>query len=181
MKNLFRKITALAALGLLVASPAFAITLDYTAVGVGSFSPASQANNDSDVEDAANILVNWYNGGSAPGVVDGVTYVLAGTSLGALPSPVDFGSKDELAPFTSVDTDAWEYVLGKYGNVAYLFYVGDLSGIYDLPGTLGGNGLSHEVFFNASTRQVPDGGATVVLLGLGLVGMSFIARRRLAA
>ena len=30
------------------------------------------------------------------------------------------------------------------------------------------------------TRQVPDGGTTAALLGLGLVGMSFIARRRLA-
>jgi hypothetical protein len=40
--------------------------------------------------------------------------------------------------------------------------------------------ISH-ISVNGGGSSVPDGGATVVLLGLGLVGMSVIARRRLAA
>ena len=77
----------------------------------------------------------------------------------------------------------YQYVLGKYGQDALVWYIGDLAqnGTLTLPGTAFGNGLSHTTFFNpqARDRQVPDGGATAALLGLGIAGLAF-ARRKMA-
>jgi hypothetical protein len=41
-------------------------------------------------------------------------------------------------------------------------------------------GISHVSIFGLRTTTVPDGASTAALLGLGLVGLSFIARRRKA-
>jgi hypothetical protein len=49
----------------------------------------------------------------------------------------------------------------------------------DIPST-DGNGLSHWTLFNPGTpsdQKVPEGGATAVLLGGGLVGLALLRRR----
>lgn len=76
----------------------------------------------------------------------------------------------------------YEYVLAKFGNTAYVWYIGGEG--FTLPSDLEGikgSGLSHWAAFNLTGTNVPDGGTTAVLVGLGLVGMSFIARRRTAS
>ena len=173
MKKTLLMAALVGAVLLSAASAKAATILNFATHGVGSWNPGSALNNDAEVVIGANTLINWYNGGSAPNPNTNPTFSLAATSLGVLPTAATFGFKDELAPFVDVNASQYEYVLGKYGNVAYLFYIGNLSGNVSLPGTVGGNGLSHLVAFNAEEPgdRVPDGGATVALLGLGLVAL----------
>ncbi len=150
--------------------------LDFNTSGVGWYARASKANNPTDVTLAANQLVDFYNN-SGPGFSSVVSFNLAPTAFGTLPGNLAYGYKDENGPFDSIDTQTYEYVLGKYGNNAYLFYIADLSGIVQLPSTLKGKGLSHQVLFDSERTNVPDGGTTVALLGFGMVGLEILRRR----
>ena len=94
----------------------------------------------------------------------------------------EFGVKQDNSNAT-IDVTGWTYLLAKYGvgsNAAgtHVWYVGDLTGVVDIPATFEGNGLSHSTLLTGGGTTVPDGGTTAVLLGLGLVAISFIARRR---
>jgi hypothetical protein len=74
----------------------------------------------------------------------------------------------------------WTYLLAKYGNVAYVWNVSNLTTV-TVTSNLAGvqNGLSHYALFNPGTVTTPDGGTTLGLLGLGLMGVGYL-RRRLA-
>jgi hypothetical protein len=62
------------------------------------------------------------------------------------------------------------------GTADYLYYIGGTSGNFTFTQPDGANGgLSGISVFG--TRTVPDGGATVALLGLGLVGLVAFRRR----
>lgn len=72
------------------------------------------------------------------------------------------------------------YVLGKYGNgsdekTSYVWYIGGLSegDILDLSAAR--TDLSHTNLF--SSASVPDGGATVALLGLSILGFGAVRRK----
>ena len=176
--NILKKLGCAAILIAGVAVNSQALTIDYSTMGVGNWDPGSAYNNNTDATIAANALVTWYNGGAnANSVLSGVTVTLAPTGLAPLPNPLTFSFKDETSPFSSFDASLYSYVLGKYGNVTYLYYIGNLSGTYDLPLT-GPNqlGLSHEIGFVARTTTVPDGGMTVIMLGSALAGLGAVRR-----
>lgn len=83
----------------------------------------------------------------------------------------------------------YEWAFAKYDgpNAGYvLFYLGGVAAgdlVPTFPADLWTNkqqyGMSGVTFYNGSS--VPDGGTTAVLLGLALVGMSFVARRRVTS
>jgi hypothetical protein len=71
----------------------------------------------------------------------------------------------------------YSYLFAKYGGPNHgseVWYVGDSSGIITIPATAGRYGLSGWTLFGPSGVGVPDGGATVVLLGtaLGIIGLA---------
>jgi hypothetical protein len=81
---------------------------------------------------------------------------------------------------TTIDlgTGLYSYLLAKYDGPNYgseVWYVGNLSGIITIPATGGGYGLSGWTLFGPGVG-VPDGGITVMLLGVAL-GAIGIARR----
>jgi hypothetical protein len=83
-------------------------------------------------------------------------------------------------PPTTIDlgTGLYSYLYAKYDGPNYgaeVWYVGNLSGSITIPATGGGYGLSGWTLFGPGGR-VPDGGITVMLLGLAL-GALGIARR----
>lgn len=79
-----------------------------------------------------------------------------------------------------VDLTGVDFILGKYGNDSFYFYVGGLSGFYSLPTTFGGNGLSHwTIFRGEDTPGVPDQTGTLLLLVSGL-GTLLVWRNRKA-
>lgn len=157
-----------------------AIPLDFDTHGIGYYSPASQANNNTDATNAVNAMVNWYNGGANPNG-GSITYTFdVGTSVPAapLPTPISFGFKDESAPYGDIDSSVYSYALGKYGNVAFILYLGNLApGNYSMPANLGGHDLSHFLALSAPRTSVPEGGTTMALLGLGLLFLEGVRRR----
>ncbi len=78
----------------------------------------------------------------------------------------------------------YEYLTAKYGHRTALFYVGGLIGEIQVPmlsknnpyfqgaGSGNGYGLSGTDFYN-QRLQVPDGGASVMLLGLAVIGLAW--------
>jgi hypothetical protein len=87
---------------------------------------------------------------------------------------------DTGGPVTDLNVSNYTYLLAKYGNTAYVWYVADLT-LVTITSNLSGvqNGLSHYALFNPGTVTTPDGGTTLGLLGLGLMGLGYL-RRRLA-
>src|SRR6266542_2257288 len=180
-KMFFGRLGVILLAACLAAPLAKAIVLDFSTSGLGTWNPASGYNNDADATIAANKLVTWYNGGANPNPDPNATFALSvgsGVPPPALPSPLTFVYKDETSPFDPFNPANYDYVLGKYGNIAYLFYIGNLApGSYSLPSTLGGNGLSHEIFFTDPPTTVPDGGATMALLGFSLLCVEGLRRK----
>jgi len=88
------------------------------------------------------------------------------------------GASSGQSPSTSIDVTGWTYLLGKFGNTSYVWYVGGLSGSQtlplDLPG-IQGSGQSHYSLYNPVS--VPEGGSTLMLLGMGLAGVAALRRR----
>jgi VPDSG-CTERM motif len=71
----------------------------------------------------------------------------------------------------------YSYLFAKYDGPKYgaeVWYVGNLSGIITIPATAFGYGLSGWTLFGPGGVNVPDGGATVMLLGaaLGAIGLA---------
>jgi VPDSG-CTERM motif len=82
---------------------------------------------------------------------------------------------------TTIDlgTGLFSYLYAKYDGPnfgAEVWYVGNLSGMITIPATGGGYGLSGWTLFGPGVTQVPDGGATVMLLGAAFCALG-IARR----
>jgi hypothetical protein len=114
------------------------------------------------------------------------TYTLARsanqcTSLGGCtaitePNSGKINYQDPTDPVT-VDTGDSLYLLAKMGNKSYVWYVGNVDSV-EVPDTLGakGTGLSHVTLFGGTT-SVPDGGTTLGLLGLGMMGLGYLRRR----
>ncbi|MEO6006357.1 MAG: VPDSG-CTERM sorting domain-containing protein [Opitutus sp.] len=181
MKSPFSKLVALVGLSVLLVSSASAVTLTLAgntgmggAIGglVGSIDPGSPASLAAEVVYVNNLLGLGANASTS---IAGHNYVTKafdfnGTVVGAtaLNYPDD-------PPTTG--PSGYTYVLAKLGNTSYVWFVG--GDAFDLSTNFGqGAGLSHWVAFTPMTKKVPDGGSTVVLLALGLLGMSYIARRK---
>lgn len=161
------------------------IVLDYETSGVGAFQKASKVNSDDDVELGVNKLITWHNGGvPATWPEPDVTFYLAANSLAPLPTPALYVGR-EGDDFSAIDSSLYTYVLGKYANSAYVFYLGDLApGLYILPEQMPDlvkpdklHDLSHQAWFSTPGVKLPDGSTTVSLVGLGLLGTALFRRR----
>ena len=181
MKSYFSKLVALAGLSVLLASSASAVVLTINeglggAVGgmVGSIDPGSPADLDSEVVYVNNLLAL---GANAFTTISGHDYDTTAWNFNGTVAVAGTLNYPTNPPLTG--PEGFTYVLAKLGNTSFVWFVGGEA--FDLSSNFGqGNGLSHWAAFTPTTKKVPDGGATVVLLGLGLVGMSFLARRKIA-
>ncbi len=156
--------------------------------------PASEANEQVMIN---GLLNGWdsvvgYKGGAASGTVMGdnpldpkkESYILKFTTPTLLPPPGTApeaqlpGYRTETSnPVIDLGGYRYDWVLAKWGKNAEVYYIGDLSGVIELTRVnLEKGGLSHYTLFNRVA--VPEAGATVALLGMSLLGLSFWARRR---
>jgi len=110
----------------------------------------------------------------------GQHFTRSNNAFGQLPQAVLAGHVNGTS--TSINLGAgglYTYLFAKYDGPNYgseVWYVGDLSGIIEIPATAGGYGLSGWTLFGTGVPGVPDGGITAVLLGTAL-GALGLARR----
>jgi protein with PEP-CTERM/exosortase system signal len=104
---------------------------------------------------------------------------LGGNYPDAVYSGVEFGTG-----VTNINLGSgYLYLLAKYDGPNYgsvVWYVGGLTGAITIPGFPVTNpnqfGVSHTFLYNPTPTGVPDGGTTLMLLGIGLSGLAVTRR-----
>lgn len=139
-----------------------------TVTPVTPASPAARA-------DYINFMIALAPGGA--GVLDGNTITRSTNLFGSLPTADATGALTGSSTSINLGAGGFTYLFAKYdgqNDLSFVWNVAGLSGIVTIPqdGPLG-HGLSGWVLFGGGGNGVPDGGATVMLLGasLGTLGM----------
>ncbi len=180
-------------LGSALVASAATITIDQV---VGRWDPGSAYNNPPDAFDASDALIEWTNGNAAPkNLLTDANFDLSGNFL-SLPDIGSYSGGDSNGTdgWGSIDASVTPYVVGKFANISYLFYLGG-SGTWsfetndfnyrqnwDVPTKKNGDpvaagGLSHWLSFTGDTPQVPDSGTSAILVGLGLIALGLFRRQ----
>ena len=107
---------------------------------------------------------------------DGQDYTRSNNDFGSLSTAV-FGLN---GTSTTIDigTGLYSYLFAKYDGPNYgseVWYIGDLSGTITIPGFGGQYGLSGWTLFGpGGSTSVPDGGNTLILIGLAMASLAAI-------
>jgi hypothetical protein len=93
-------------------------------------------------------------------------------SFGSLPTAVF--ALNGTGTNISLGTGLYSYLFARYSAISYVWYVGNLSGNVQIPLLTGGGLLLGWTLFSVGGQGVPDGGTTVMLLGvaIGVLGMA---------
>ncbi len=107
---------------------------------------------------------------------------LDSTLVTSFPTAVVTGNtRDESGNSLGIDVTGYTYLLGKYDAFHAGSYVWDVSGLTEVNipslGPADKYGLSHYSLYNFKPPTVPDGGATLMLLGGALVGLAALRRK----
>ena len=100
-------------------------------------------------------------------------------NFGTLPGPATLALR---GTGTAIDlgTGTYDYLFAHYGGpgggTVEVWFVGNLSGVINIPQIGFGHGLSGWALFSGGGVGVPDGGATVMLLGAALGALGVVRR-----
>ena len=188
MKTQLKLLSALAA-SVVLSLSASAIEISYSDYGVGEWTPASEFNNNAGVLKGVVHSVDVWNGDAAAGLytegMDSATFTKgSGAELDAMLSVpdtyVDRVEEIDFDLWAGLDNTAglYSYITAKYGNgTQRVYYIGDVLDVITVDTSLGqGGGLSHVSWLSGGATSVPDGGMTLVLLGVGLSGLAYVSR-----
>jgi hypothetical protein len=148
---------------------------------VGTVTPATPANA-ADVADYINFMISLAPNGSGtfnnPPHSQSITR--SGNLFGSLPSASAAGSLFGTSTTINLGAGGFTYLFAKYdgqNDLSLVWNVAGLSGIVTIPadGPLG-HGLSGWRLFPGGGQGVPDGGATVMLLGAALGSLGMLRR-----
>jgi hypothetical protein len=123
------------------------------------------------------LLQIWADNNGSPAIVAGRRNILQRSV-----ELRTFLSAPSVCPKTRLDAQGtYDYLFAHYGGPGggTVWFIGNLSGLISIPQIGFGHGLSGWALFGPGVVGVPDGGATVMLLGAAL-GMLGVARRFLA-
>lgn len=129
-----------------------------------------------------NFMIGLSLGGSGH-VIVGPHNILVTRSMndfGPLPSPATLALRGTGTTIDLGTQGTYDYLFAHYGGpgggFAEVWYVGNVSGTITIPAIGLGHGLSGWALFTAPSGAVPEGGATVMLLGAALAAIG-VARR----
>ena len=106
-------------------------------------------------------------------------------NFGTLPGPATLALRGSGTAIDLGTAGTYDYLFAHYGGpgggTVEVWFVGNLSGVINIPQIGFGHGLSGWALFSAGGVGVPDGGSTMMLLGaaLAVLGISgrFLASR----
>jgi len=137
---------------------------------------------DGDITQYVNFMIGLSLGGSGH-VIIGPHDILVTRStndFGSLPSPATLALRGTGTSINLGTQGTYDYLFAHYGGpgggFAEVWYVGNLSGMITIPALGLGHGLSGWALFTAPLGGVPDGGATVMLLGVALGTLGVVRR-----
>ena len=169
----------------------------YTAfcIAMLAFSHNTQALTFGDSHDLGQVLNGWSSGdadrlayvnhlvGMAVGTTEqagGVKYSRSNNTFGSLGQAGLAGLVNGTGITVNLGSGGlYSYLFATYStlnNSSKLWYVGDLSGTITIPLLGNGSLLTGWTLF-AKAENIPDGGATMMLLGAGLVTLGVVRRR----
>jgi hypothetical protein len=129
-----------------------------------------------------NFMIGLSLGGSGH-VIVGPHNILVTRSMndfGPLPSPATLALRGTGTTIDLGTQGTYDYLFAHYGGpgggFAEVWYVGNVSGTITIPAIGLGHGLSGWALFIGPSGVVPEGGATVMLLGAALAAIG-VARR----
>ena len=164
-----------------------ALSHNATALTIGDTHELGQARppipeGDAAITQYVNFMIGLSLGGSGH-VIIGPHNILVTRSMnnfGPLPSPATLALRGTGTTINLGTQGTYDYLFAHYGGpgggTAEVWYVGDLSGVINIPNIGFGHGLSGWALFTAPNGAVPDGGATVMLLGAAIAAIG-VARR----
>lgn len=183
MKTSVTRIITAAVASLAITCAASAISLSPASLSYVGLINDGVPSNPADETGYINILTTLVkNTGPFSGGAYGTeTYDRLGSTLdGPFATAVVAGAVKDDSTATSIDATGFAYVLGKYDQSqagSLVWYVaGGFGGVVTLPDTFNGHALSHISLYNRS-GQVPEGGSTVLLLGLGFAILALVRRQ----
>lgn len=136
---------------------------------------------DADITQYVNFMIGLSLGGSGH-VIIGPHNNLVTRSMndfGPLPGPATLALRGTGTSVNLGTQGTYDYLFAHYGGpqggFAEVWYVGNLSGVISIPDVGLGHGLSGWALFTTG-GAVPDGGATVMLLGAALGALGIVQR-----
>jgi hypothetical protein len=175
--NITRRFAALAAVALLCGS-AYAVPINITNDGTSLVGDVGK--NATLGDNSPEKSFEWLRDSQVPGY-NSIT-------SSSLPAPVFTGYLD--AGTGAVDVTGFLYAVLHYGKGSggtgqgggiVALYLNGQTGSFSFPGSGAGpngkGGLSSVRLYKGETTDVPDGGATAALLGLGVLGLTMFRRK----
>ena len=138
---------------------------------------------DADREQYVNFMIGLPLGGSDHVVINGQDSLVtrSNNDFGSLLGPVTLALTGEGMIVNLGTQGMYDYLLVKYDGsnaVSKVWHVGDLTGIIIIPAIWSDHdALPSRALLGPSPQAVPDGGATVMLLGAALAALGFVPRR----
>lgn len=184
MKKLIRNMVVLAAGACLMVGTATADTIDMNYLIGASIdgAPSGLANEEARLQ----YFIDLHNGLAPTAPSDGNTYVpYTGNWTTPLPAwdGTSTGQIGQTSTQFNVDVTDWAYLMVKWANDSYYYYVGNLTGSHSIINDVvfnqngGPQNASHYRLFGGTPNKTPEAGATAILLGTALLGLGAVRRR----
>lgn len=147
---------------------------------LGQVLPGISAGN-AQIDQYINFMARLSLGGSDHLVINGQDNLVtrSNNNFGALSAPVTFALTGTSMTINLGTRGTYDYLLVNYDTPhgsSEVWYVGDLSSTIIIDGNLGQYGFSSWALFAPQPQNVPDGGATVMLLGAAISCLGVMRR-----
>jgi hypothetical protein len=136
---------------------------------------------DADREQYVNFMISLPLGGSDHVMINGQDSLVmrSNNDFGALLDPATLALTGKGMMVNLGTQSMYDYLLVRYNGpnaVSKVWHVGDLTGRIIIPAIWGEHGLPSWALFTSGPESVPDGGATVMMLGAALGTLGVVRR-----